>query len=673
MKQFTGNSSMWNMSEPALLILKKFMVDEIERVKFNNQTDEAPLDVESIGEEDFKFIYRFYEMFYHFLFQEASSILFKKGIFTKSMNWSTRAVGSLFIKNLQNYKDECEGGVNFTAQLHRIFTLPKQHLSLPYIASLYSLNDFRALAIDKEDYDVEFSELMKSCIQEVESNTFGNHTTERFFKEEVNPWNYLEPSPCLENTTKYKRCNDYCNWHKTYFKELNKNDFITLMKFSMPQRKLSLGSTQAEQDLAKRIFGNGITGNLKHTLAPFSLMLFCYQKNNGFMGDNIGIFAKVCNEFFPTPTDQGICLTQNMDVKQVMKTNKEYESLFEPNQQRSPYSVNDGTYLSKQTLAFYSGTGMDDFYEQFNTIDQIDARDMKNKGEIRLKFHQANQLPDLLEDNRLQSYFYTSSLILKSGYEYEIKVMPKVIETTTAFKKMNLEQRKCKLSHEVEKNSIFKVYTQQNCKYECYVKEAESLCQCIPWDFMHQNEMAEECDIFGRTCFYNAMENISKSSNLCNDCVKECDYITYDGIVIRETKNKLFEIKYSLTHRSKICTGEKFFCDYFWPQNGTNIVDKGLENFYNLIKGENEYPNYKLDLQDGLSEMAKDLVIIHFRILEPEINVIDAKYSIDDKIANFGGNFGIFAEITGCSFLGMLNFLILLFKLFFSSRSQNQE
>ena len=63
------------------------------------------------------------------------------------------------------------------------------------------------------------------------------------------------------------------------------------------------------------------------------------------------------------------------------------------------------------------------------------------------------------------------------------------------------------------------------------------------------------------------------------------------------------------------------------------------------------------------AKMAKDLVIIHWRILEPEIKLIDAKYSVLDKFANFGGNFGIFAEITGCSFLGMVNFLILLLKL----------
>ena len=102
-----------------------------------------------------------------------------------------------------------------------------------------------------------------------------------------------------------------------------------------------------------------------------------------------------------------------------------------------------------------------------------------------------------------------------------------------------------------------------------------------------------------------------------------------------------------------------------YSKHGTNITDKGLENSNNAI---NDYPPFNFKQ----AEEGKDLIIVHWKILEPEIKVIDAKYSINDKFANFGGNFGIFAEITGCSFLGMVNFLILLFKLIFSPRGKNQ-
>ena len=67
------------------------------------------------------------------------------------------------------------------------------------------------------------------------------------------------------------------------------------------------------------------------------------------------------------------------------------------------------------------------------------------------------------------------------------------------------------LENEVFDDSIFKTYTAKNCKYECHVKLAEKMCKCIPWDYLH-NKKSVECDIFGRTCFYNAMENLTIST-----------------------------------------------------------------------------------------------------------------------------------------------------------------
>ena len=104
------------------------------------------------------------------------------------------------------------------------------------------------------------------------------------------------------------------------------------------------------------------------------------------------------------------------------------------------------------------------------------------------------------------------------------------------------------------------------------------------------------------------------------------------------------------------CIGETVFCEYFWP-NGTQFFDKGLDQSHLSMSFE----SYKVPH----SSKASDLVIIHWRILKPQINVVDAKYTFLDKIASFGGKFGIFAQITGCSLLGMMNFLIVLFKLTF--------
>ena len=49
-----------------------------------------------------------------------------------------------------------------------------------------------------------------------------------------------------------------------------------------------------------------------------------------------------------------------------------------------------------------------------------------------------------------------------------------------------------------------------------------------------------------------------------------------------------------------------------------------------------------------------------------EISLIDVKYTTMDRFASFGGNYGIFAEITGCSLLGLLSIVILTYKLLFN-------
>ena len=141
------------MSEPIVLVLKKFIVEEMERVQLNNQTNDVPLDIEEIDEEDFKFVYDFLNLYDNFFLDYYNHIKPDHEL-TEHMDWSTNAVGTFFIKNLKQFKNRCEVGKDFNSTLHQLFTQPKQNLSLPNIASLYSANDFSALATEK-DFDDE--------------------------------------------------------------------------------------------------------------------------------------------------------------------------------------------------------------------------------------------------------------------------------------------------------------------------------------------------------------------------------------------------------------------------------------------------------------------------------------------------------------------------------------
>ena len=62
------------------------------------------------------------------------------------------------------------------------------------------------------------------------------------------------------------------------------------------------------------------------------------------------------------------------------------------------------------------------------------------------------------------------------------------------------------------------------------------------------------------------------------------------------------------------------------------------------------------------------IVRLHYKSSEVEMTKLEVRTTTTDKIANFGGTFGIWAELTGCSLLGLINLLIISLKLLFRSQ-----
>ena len=51
------------------------------------------------------------------------------------------------------------------------------------------------------------------------------------------------------------------------------------------------------------------------------------------------------------------------------------------------------------------------------------------------------------------------SLILEAGNEYFIQVYPNGVVTSENYKSLTFDHRQCKLKDEIEKSSVFKIYT----------------------------------------------------------------------------------------------------------------------------------------------------------------------------------------------------------------------
>ena len=191
------------------------------------------------------------------------------------------------------------------------------------------------------------------------------------------------------------------------------------------------------------------------------------------------------------------------------------------------------------------------------------------------------------------------------------------------------------------------------------------------------------------------MENVTHSyDDRCSHCIDECDLIRYHVESIESERlgtnhsKYLFspdlareEYNYTKYYRyeklvflvfQKLCTsfsysdwcsGSKPFCEYIIDPNDTRKDD-----FMELFQFEE-------NKQHKLKELIQNLIVVNVRYpkTEARMTVLDARYSLSDKIAGFGGNFGIFVELTGISFLPLINisliFLKLVFRFVFVSKS----
>ena len=259
---------------------------------------------------------------------------------------------------------------------------------------------------------------------------------------------------------------------------------------------------------------------------------------------------------------------------------------------------------------------------------------------VQLQIHHADDIGTL--STKADFLRGTEAITLKRGYEYHIDVTPVGSRSSDNLKALDAEDRNCLLENEIPEKSIFKRYTESNCKYECHVAIAKQNCGCIPWDFMAKaTHLGDECDVFGRTCFFKEIKDIALNpQDICPHCKEACDKTEF---VKKEVKSG---------------TANKYLINIL--ANKT-FVGPDIVNFGSTIINHNSIDEkHSLDDEPYLDG---DLIVVHLRFLTPEIESIDLSYSIWDKFANLGGNFGIFVEITGFSFLGILNIVVLILKL----------
>lgn len=147
--------------------------------------------------------------------------------------------------------------------------------------------------------------------------------------------------------------------------------------------------------------------------------------------------------------------------------------------------------------------------------------------------HLPNEIPTLLHDSDHVDFNHGAA----------IKITAKMTASEIFLKKYSPEKRKCFFEDE-RKLQFFKVYTKNNCNFECLTNFTLRSCGCVA--FYHpRTESTKVCDLEKISCIKNAfnmwphLDEMSNTSVVPCSCHPTCSNIEY--FVKRKKVNELGE------------------------------------------------------------------------------------------------------------------------------------
>ena len=239
---------------------------------------------------------------------------------------------------------------------------------------------------------------------------------------------------------------------------------------------------------------------------------------------------------------------------------------------------------------------------------------------------------------------------LKPGHHISVKVQPKLVQTSEQFDELDVDLRKCKLSHETDGFHFLNGYSRKGCEFECAAQRAITFCKCLPWFLPNNDTNYPMCDMFGGYCFDIIMSDEAEYKK-CR-CFEDC----------QETVLSTIE-SYRPLNMEEVCRKGSF-------------LDQGLEqtfskhfafqNYITLVE-EGSLPDLTTSFLNG--SLCMDFVsnFISFVTIEsPTSSVIRSKresytVSFNDQMGTIGGTLGLFTGMSVLSFVEIIFLLLILF------------
>ena len=242
----------------------------------------------------------------------------------------------------------------------------------------------------------------------------------------------------------------------------------------------------------------------------------------------------------------------------------------------------------------------------------------------------------------------TSLHKLRPGYHTTIHVIPKILETTSAFNHLELDTRGCKLPHETNGFDFLKEYSQKGCELECAVRTATLFCHCLPWQYPNNFSSLPMCDSFGGYCFNHIVSDIVYYKMCKSECLEDCQYTSlamWHSTVPLETQ--------------ELCKDSTYF-DRFFKQNFQRLF--AFQNYQMLVQTQST-----LDLASSLrnGSLCKSYInkFVSFVSIESPTKSVskshrDQRKFFIDKLGTIGGTLGVCA---GMSVLSMAEVIVFVY------------
>ena len=160
---------------------------------------------------------------------------------------------------------------------------------------------------------------------------------------------------------------------------------------------------------------------------------------------------------------------------------------------------------------------------------------------------------------------------LVPGFHTTVHVVPKVVETSSAFDSLSIDTRKCKLPSETTGFQLFQKYSRKGCEIECAARKAASFCKCLPWNYPNHFTTFPMCEMFGGFCFDEIMSN----TFYYKDCQAEC-------LVDCQEKSLLIWFSSVPLNTEVLCRGSYF--DSFFKENFATLF--AFESYQMLVQGQ---------------------------------------------------------------------------------------